>query len=543
MKKLTFLEKDLEKYTLRDEQQKALDFFAHTLEKEPSKKFFLLDLPTGVGKSVLALSLIRHYIENQNANAKVDLLTNSRILQKQYTDEFVTPRNLWGKENYQCSRWECSCSSGAEFNKIKQSVCEDCPYEKSKMGWLGGTVSLTNFHLYCLYRLFVPTMFDERGSNVLIVDEAHDFDNIISDYITVSLKESTLKKLFPDRYTTIIKNVNTIDTIDQLFEFVSEFEKAVEDEITVISYDMKNSKTVPDKEVKRKRDLTGFLEKIKHFISDYQKMPANWILERTVNEKGKRDIVAEPIWSYPYLKKYVWDNYDHVILMSGTILNPALFAKINGIPATQIAYHAIPSPFLAKNRPIWYMPMGTMSYKEKVASWNRTKPLIKKLLKKYDGKKGIIHTHTYEITNWVMNDLKSKRFLTHDSSNRDSILHQHYINDKDTVLVSPSMFTGINLENDRSRFQLILKMPYPHLGSLKVQKRKEQMPEWYNWKTVTQLLQAYGRSIRNYKDYADTIITDSAFENILNYQSHLIPNWVLESVKFPDMVKVNKSLA
>ena len=73
------LKKDLDRFTLRKEQKEVLNFIQDEYNKNPLNKFFLLDLPTGVGKSVLALNLVNWYRKNVNKMAKVDIITSNKL--------------------------------------------------------------------------------------------------------------------------------------------------------------------------------------------------------------------------------------------------------------------------------------------------------------------------------------------------------------------------------------------------------------------------------------------------------------------------------
>jgi superfamily II DNA or RNA helicase len=53
--------KDLSKYKPRKEQREAIEFIDNEYKSNPLNKFFLLNLPVGVGKSHLAL-MIAEYI-------------------------------------------------------------------------------------------------------------------------------------------------------------------------------------------------------------------------------------------------------------------------------------------------------------------------------------------------------------------------------------------------------------------------------------------------------------------------------------------------
>ena len=89
----------------------------------------------------------------------------------------------------------------------------------------------------------------------------------------------------------------------------------------------------------------------------------------------------------------------------------------------------------------------------------------------------------------------------------------------------------MSFDNDKARFQIIAKIPYPSLASEKNKLRKQNNPEWYAYRTVSSLCQMIGRPVRSKNDYADTIIIDESFGDVLKYSSHYIPNWLQESIK------------
>jgi len=93
------------------------------------------------------------------------------------------------------------------------------------------------------------------------------------------------------------------------------------------------------------------------------------------------------------------------------------------------------------------------------------------------------------------------------------------------------MQTGIDLKDDLSRFQIILKVPYPNISSEKIKARQRTNKEWYNWKTCVDLIQAYGRSIRSEDDYAETYVLDESFTNIMVYNSKYLPRWFTDAIK------------
>lgn len=543
--------KDLAIYKPRKEQKDAIDFIDSEYKSNPLNKFFLLNLPVGVGKSYLALMIANWYRKNVDRVSKVDIITNSKILQNQYADTFESISDLKGKENYDCDQYACSCAQGSEFNRLNKTSCEYCPYSSARDGYMSGGISLTNFYLYILYAIYNPKVMEARGAKVLIIDECHNFDDVMSDFITIKITENIVKRYRFTREYEIIKQLKSINTISQYVTFLSYLHKEVLDTIesmesgissktrnvTQDKRDLKISKLLKTKNTDVKlmqlaTDLKQLQLKIEVFLKEYKDNPNNWILESSYNEKLKqRELSLEPIWAYDYLDKYVFSNYDMVFLMSGTILDKSLFCQLNGLDVSKAVYYSIPSPFNVKNRPIIYMPLGKMSYTNKTETFKRYIPYIKKLLEKYKGKKGIIHTNSFELSNWIKDSIKDPRLIFHDSTNKDEMLELHLRSEEPTVIVSPSMATGVSFDNDAARFQIIAKVPYPSLASQKNKLRQKNNPDWYSWKTVSGLVQMSGRPVRSNLDYADTIILDGSFGDVIKHSSQFIPDWIQNAIK------------
>ena len=545
------LKNDLAKYKPRKEQKEALSFIESEYQKNKLNKFFLLNLPVGSGKSHLALMIADWYKKNVNRMARVDIITNSKILQDQYSGEYESICDLKGKENYECQSYSCSCAQGSEFNRLNKTSCESCPYSNARESYISGGVSLTNFYLYILYAMYNPKLMESRDARVLIVDEAHEFDDVMSDFVSIKITEIIVKKFkFSNEYE-IMKRLKGVTSIANYVEFLkflaSEILTTIESMETGMSStsrnvrqdkrDLKINKLIGGKnsDVKMMQlatDLKQYQTKIEIFLKEYKENPNNWVLETNYNEKlRQKELSLEPIWAYDYLDKYVFSHYDMVILMSGTILDKNLFCQLNGLDVTKAVYYSIRSPFNPKNRPIYYMPVGKMSYKSKEETFKKYIPYIQKLLDKYKNKKGIIHTNSFELAKWIEGSIKDPRLIFHDSTNKDEILRFHKESDKPTVIVSPSMDTGVSFDNDDARFQIIAKVPYPSLGSQKNKLRQSNNPDWYSWKTVSGIVQMTGRPVRSNLDYADTIIIDGSFGDVIKHSSHFLPDWIQEAIK------------
>ena len=177
------------------------------------------------------------------------------------------------------------------------------------------------------------------------------------------------------------------------------------------------------------------------------------------------------------------------------------------------------------------MKLGKMSFYSKEETFKNQIPWIKKILAKYKNKKGIIHCNTYEIAEWVKENIQDNRLLFHDNENRDEILQRHIQSKDPTVIVSPSLTSGIDLKDSLAEFSIILKIPYPSLASRKTVARNKTNSKVYALCTIQELIQTAGRGVRHDNDHCDTFILDSNFSDLLKYSSDMIPRYFTEAIK------------
>lgn len=543
------IKKDMMKFTPRQEQLDALDFIKNKKKESPDTKFFLMELPMGVGKSHISV-MISDWCQKEFSNSKVDIITAGKLLQDQYGETYDSIKNLKGKENYFCTQYSVSCDSGREFNRLNKTKCEFCPYDDAKSDYIGGKISLTNFYLYLIYAIYNRSILDQRESRILIVDECHDLEDVVSDFISIKITENTIKKLKFLNETQVLRSLKKVKTIKDYIEFLEYLQEEIASTVGSIE-----SSLSQDRDVKRDkrdlkigkivggenndvklmhivRELEQYQQKIDVFLKDYNSNPDNWVLEKNWNDKNKSyELSLEPIWAAEYLEKYLWDNYEMIVLMSGTILDKDLFCELNGIDNKKCVFYTTSSPFPVENRKVYYMPLGKMTFNNKIDTFKNFVPYINKILKKYESVKGIIHTNSFELSEWIQRDLDNSRLIFHTTRDREEMLKFHMDSEDPRVFVSPSVGTGVSFDHDRSRFQIIAKIPYPSLASQKNKLRQKNNPEWFFWKTISQLMQMCGRSIRSKTDYADTIILDGCFSDLVRYNSKYIPSWFQESIK------------
>ena len=104
----------------------------------------------------------------------------------------------------------------------------------------------------------------------------------------------------------------------------------------------------------------------------------------------------------------------------------------------------------------------------------------------------------------------------------DEVISEH-ANDPNGVLLSSSLWEGVDLKDDLSRFQIIAKVPYPNYKEKRTKAKMDKFPMWYTSQTLTKLLQGFGRSIRSEDDWAKTYVLDTAVNNVFFKAQQMIP--------------------
>jgi len=162
---------------------------------------------------------------------------------------------------------------------------------------------------------------------------------------------------------------------------------------------------------------------------------------------------------------------------------------------------------------------------------------VDNIMSEHKNEKGIIHTTSYSQLQFIKDKIgkeNADRLIeTGSSLDRSEVLEKHYSSKRPTVLISPSLHLGVDLKDDFSRFQVIVKVPYPDLTDKRISKMKERDPKWYTWNTVLRLVQAYGRSVRSKDDYATTYILDSSISYLLKNAEGFVPKWFTEAIVQP----------
>jgi Rad3-related DNA helicase len=482
------------------------------------KRFFVLEGPTGFGKSPVAKTFL-------NAYESGVITTPLNQLVGQYTgDEKLAPPPLsevCGKSNYQCSAFNtanynptCEEAEDAVGWRPHADRCVDYVADRNRF-W-GSAQGVTNPHF--LYYAQPP-----EGAywprSVLVVDEAHQIEDTLIKMGERTIWPKTVKEIgckpfdFP-----LLKDKVLLDT-QRVGGWLTCFSTALGHAISRLDDEH------GEEAAKRKRKLTNLRDGIL-FTLDC----GDWICWMDTNKYGARELCIIPMSARKAAAK-LFQGFDHVLFASATIGNVNVFLRGLGIEQSQAGVHVASCDFPPENRPIFYNPKGSLSHASGQSGFAPIMRAIREVLQRHPDERGIIHCHAGWLRDRILADLSrdlGARILTHGvKGDRDDGV-ERLRGSENGVLLSLAMTEGIDLEDDDARFCIFPKVPWPYMGDPYVKARMNRDPEWFSNQAAIALVQGSGRIVRHAGDYGETFIFDNSFAGLVAKVE--FPDWWLAAL-------------
>lgn len=525
---MTTLGPDVLKYfpfdSIRPEQEQAIQFAIDAYEK--GKRYIVLELGTGVGKSAIAVTLAKYFAEkipSGDCDPGGYFLTTQKILQEQYIKDFGGLKgdmvSIKSATSYSCKRKKGnSCGDTRRFIKTNKedkrlNKCSmDCVYVAAREAFMRSNLGVTNYSYFLSITKYTDEI--ENPKQLLILDEGHNLQDEISGFVDIQITNELCHK--------IGFGLPTIRNKAEAFDWVKhQFRPALVSYVKDLEDTMADSK-VSDSIAAEYTFMDKYLCKLNRSIDIYT--DSNWVMNYVDGDATKTSKMEfKPIDVSEYTEDNLFMYGRTIIVMSATILDATKYAQSVGIPLDLMASLKIESPFPPENKPIIYAPMGKMTMDSIEATLPKIAKAVQSILKRHPNMKGIVHCHSYKILAYLKANVRDKRLLFQDDRNKEQILSKHARSTEPTFLVSPSMGEGVDLKDELSRVQIVCKLPFPYLGDDLVQQRKEKWNWWYNYQTAMALIQMFGRSIRNENDYAITYILDESWSRFYQQNHYLFP--------------------
>ena len=496
----------------------------------------ILCAPTGIGKSHIAATFAGYHSSSY-------VITAQKILQDQYSSDFGFLRVMKGKSNFPClslydgagRRYDggppargMSCSGGiCEWREGKRRrTCRYKPkmsdfftYERGGHGFVlaprnsclyyaqkyTAMLSPHSLHNYATYLYHMLGTASAPRRECIVADEAHEIESQIASRLSCHITNERLQLTgsFLDDFLTDARS-DICDAIGTLY---------------LRCMDVMRQADRRDSSIPRGTEFANSLRVIHYEAANN---PENVILQR--NGTG---VVVRPV-SVAHVARRVFDA-DRRLFMSATI-HPEMFIHEMGLDGRDCRFIEVESsPFPPANRRTQFVSAARLGKRASAEEYAKVYRAAASILRRHRDEKGLIlatsKSQCRDIMRYLDAQDRKRIIVVHgDAGSRPSdLIRRHREERSPTVLLSPSLWHGIDLKGDLSRFQIILKAPYLSLNDDRIRARAQRDWQWYLYASTVKLLQGIGRSVRSPDDHAVTYLLDSAARTLLDETRRYVP--------------------
>jgi Rad3-related DNA helicase len=504
------------------------------------KEVFMLDAPTGVGKSVLGVGLHRQSKLNLGEDFKSVYLCGTKQLQDQIMRDFgdiaVT---LKGRNNYPCAQKfdlfpDVTCDDCSFTSPHDCGYYADCEYHKQKLlAKEADLVVLNNAYFLNEANGFRPSF---SGRNMIIADEIDAIDNALMSFIEFRL---TTKQI--DNYG--LKLPYETENKDAWMAWMPATIESMNEYISSLKLSLPHGDwSIADIQINRRiKSMEKMVDKFNLILMEGN---SGWIFYPNKTDKGT-EYIFKPINVNKYANWYLWRHAEFNVGMSGTIWDAETVCRELGVE--ECDYMSLDSPFPIANRPIYFQPVCSLTKRTMHEELPLLLQAIHEDLPKYNNRKVLIHTTSYEIQRYLRANLDweyQNLIMDHTSETREQALAQFQASKDPNIMLSPSFDRGVDLrEKDNVGLQIICKVPFLNLGDPQVYAKLHSPngERWYMLKAAQTMGQMTGRSVRSPTQKCDTRIYDSQFQRILDKLGRIIPQyWTGAIQKIPKKMNYKK---
>jgi ATP-dependent DNA helicase DinG len=505
------------------------------LENIPSHiRYILCEIPVGGGKSPIAINYSA-FLSKHKGNAYV--LTPQKILQNQYENSFSDDQlaSLYGKSNYHCPSKNTNCDIGA----ILPPKCDNCVFTQALHKGNSSPNLVLNYTLALLLFKYVSgdKMIPRR--NLLVFDECHTLENHLVEFNAIQIGENRCKQ-FNLKYVEHKTGIQAIHWVE------NKYMPAVKDMYLKLKRQFEEIENAYDGGTMTKQEMEIVLKykEVKDHLAsmdEFVSLGKDEIDKRYVYVPDKTYFKFKELYGKNIFNNIVKPMADRFLFMSSTILDKDAFCYDLGINPDEAVMISTDSEFPLDSRPIVYSPVMKMAY-----GWNgddmkdeRRKMIdaIISTIQYHKNDNGIIHTGSFQVTEWLIENLEGKiphRIMHHlpkSGYDRGTVINEFIQpDDEKKILISPSITEGLDLKNDLGRFAIIAKVPFPFLGDRWIARRAEISRDWYNRQAMIAIIQGGGRVVRTEGDWGNTYIFDASFGMLLKFMRNKLPKWWLDSL-------------
>lgn len=511
--------------------------------------------PTGSGKSIIGivvpetLRTITNYSEH--LLSVVGMHQNSLV--EQYSNTFKAHDSVIqvkGANNYSCdvlnsTADNCTLStihSIPNGTSLKEKHCNRCEYNKLKKLRNKTEHLITNYSFIFIDRMQAGIL-DARLCYVW--DEAHLLNDVFSDHNAVHVSVKRLKEFIVDVSNTLIAAKITLELIKLIAQldgnkvtdtnYTKFITTLVELYLTAKTYFEEQTESCIERGdfhlFKKYSTLSKKYGNLYSKIADLLRYNYTCVFDANNDYK---EFVIKAVFIGEMFNALRNSKYN--LFMSATLTEEYIRTTM-ALNAKTTAFIKLESLFQKENKEVLFVkPLLTLNYQsmQKKTTIDAMTLAVNSIVKHHEEKNesGIIFVPSFNVCEFIAASLrkhiKAIKIFEHKRGEKAAdIVNAFKKYAGNSVLISPSIFEGIDLPDDVSRFQIITKVPFPSLADKRIKYILDNYPKVYQAVTLHKVVQCLGRSVRSETDHAVTYVLDQHGYNLLTSAENIWFNEVV----------------
>lgn len=506
---------------------------------DDKKKNVILVAGTGIGKSIIAAVVAETLKTIQAVELAAIYMSSTNSLVDQYTDSFKKLSEykffrVKGAGTYSCKYFtdkgnqyatgeDCVKSELSDMEVSK--FCSSCKFAAAKK-LINKTENLITNYAYFMISKLKSDHLMER--NLQVFDEAHLLNETFCSQVSIEVSVDLIDRLCKELSDLNGKFEN------EKAELILFKNDIISNKITLTNYRGKlkelyklysaigskcgtHAALIPDMKAKVKvRKIGGRFDRLASLIGGFFSHEYEHVFDNTV----KNLISVKPIFVGDMMHLLLGK---HNLFMTAT-MSPNFAETTMKLDPSETTYITADEIFPPENKPIFFLGKQNLNYAamQDPDTFKVLAEIIKFIVEHHSKEKGIIIAPSfYSVKSLSAQIPKSVKLFQHTQGTNVSV----WVNEfkewvGPAVLISPSIFEGLDFAGDDSRFAIIIKNPYPSLGDMRIKYIADNYSSIYKEITLYKILQGIGRSIRSAEDHSITYMLDKSiqtlFQSILN---------------------------
>jgi ATP-dependent DNA helicase DinG len=495
---------------------------------------------TGMGKSLIA-AVVGECLNviNKGTLAAV-YLSSTNALVNQYADSFekLGDRKFFrikGASNYKCGYFnkmgnEKATGDDCVRNHLSEAEiakhCSGCEFKRTRA--LTNTTEhlITNYAYWMISKLWSTHMKDR---SLQVFDEAHLLNDVFCSQMTITVSESTIDLYIKDcnsmngkgdaQSADLILFKNAVKTgminKNNYQEYTKKLCKIYSSISEICTF---QAALVPDlmaksRFTKIKSKFDGLVSRIDGFFKHQY--------EHVFDDTVKGEFSIKPLFINSMMSMLLGE---YNLFMTAT-MSPSFAETTMDLDKNSTAFIEAPQTFSPKSRPILFLGKHNLNFEamKDPATFVDMSKIISHIVDHHKNEKGIILTPSFYVTKTLASKIpKGTKIFEHtQGTNASDVVREFKKHSGAAVLLSPSIFEGLDFPDDDSRFQIIIKSPYASMGDPRIKKIANEYSEIYREITLYKILQGIGRSIRSPSDFASTYFLDKTSATLFDSKLNL----------------------